>query len=341
MGSDLAKAPKDITCDDFKDASAFIDDLFEKENGTYCKTFIGSRLQGGNKEQVGHFFTGKGSNGKTKLENVVASSFGGYYCPVQIGVYTKLDEDTAAPKQYKLRMRGTRISWCNELTEKTKFNTANFHRECDNTSSEARGMYSKEMVRINPQYGNIISTNYNPQFTDEIKYATVRRIRVVPFKYNFKPVELLDKNNPYDKLIDPNLESKLLKQDMIEQFNMMWVYYFMEYKKTGLKPTKDMKQYTDDYIKSLDVVTLFLAESIEKCEGSRVWTNELHNDYERFCKSEGIEAMKKRQFIAKLKEGSFTVKQEKKRACGHKDEYYIDGFKVLDNSEEEDRDLLD
>lgn len=325
MATDLIKQPKDITPNDFKDAENIINEWFDPDgiDALYFKKLCASFLQGGNRQQVGHFFIGKGSNAKSKAQEVCEKCFGDYYNNIPASVYTKREDDGQKAQPFKMNYKGKRISWANETDEKVKFETTNFHNECDNSPFETRGLYSRTIVKIKPQNKNVVGSNYLPVFTSAVKLATIRRIRVMLYKYSFLPEEDMDKNNPLHKLVNTELSD--LIDNLLAEFNLMWVYYFKIYKEEGLLPTPFMIKTTREYIKTLDCMKLYVEDSIVKCGGEVVWVNDLYDDFERWCENEGFEKsdiMKKRKFINKLRE-DYEIVREKSNARGRRDEMYI------------------
>lgn len=334
MGTDLPKQPKDIVPADFAEAEDIVNEWFDPDglDATYFKKLGGSFLEGGNKQQVGHFFNGKGSNAKSKAQEIYEKSFNDYFKPVPPSLYTKKEEDGQKPQPFRLHLKGRRITWANETDEKVKFETINFHNECDNSIFETRNMYSKTIVRVRPQYKNVVATNYLPAFTSDAKLATIRRIRVLLFKYCFLPEDTINKDDPLHKPVNLNLSDDIDR--LLPQFNMMWVYYYMRYKEEGLHPTPYMIEKTREYIKALDSVKLFMTDAVEKSNtGEKAWINKLFKSFEYWCEHEGLEKPDKRKFISKLRD-DFEVRKEKGRSH-RRDELYIKDYKIIEMEDDE------
>jgi phage/plasmid-associated DNA primase len=339
MGGCLIKAPKDISPDDFKDADALVNDWFEPDNAHYFKKLGGSFLQGRNKNELGHFFTGTGANGKTLAEVIFELTFGhsrdgGYLGIIPSTTYTQPEKDADSPEPNKLKQKGIRIGWTNETSDKMEMISANYCRVCDNSGFSARNLHSKEVIKVKPQFKNIVSTNYLARFTDDIVYATIRRIRVVPFIYTFAAPEHFDPNNPKHKPVDTKLKVKM--PQLVEQFIMIWVYYFMIYQKEGLKPTKSMKDATQAYIKSLDSVKVFIFENIERLEDGKVWIDELYERYGEELEEDEVK-MDKRAFIKKIRSSGYEVLKYTKRHLGDKkNKNYINNYVLTEVKIEDD-----
>lgn len=332
MGGKLVKQPKDITPDDFKDADALINAWFEPDNSHYLKKFGGSMLRGKNRDELGHFFTGTGANGKSLAELCMELSFGpstdgGYFGVIPSTTYTEPMKDADRAEPNKLKQRGIRVGWTNETSDKVEIISANYYRVCDNSGFDARTLHSKEIQKVKPQFKNIISTNYLARFTDDIVYATIRRIRVLPFIYTFASQEHYDPSNPKHKLVDTTLKDKV--PALVEQFIMMFVYYYPIFKQEGLKPTQSMIEVTNEYIKSLDGVKIFFGENITRQENGKGWVDDLHARYISGLE-DGEEKIDKRVFINKLKKSGYDVRRETSREENRKNQYYIHNFVLTD-----------
>lgn len=180
-------------------------------------------------------------------------------------------------------------------------------------------MYSKTISTVTPQFKPFISTNYLPEFSDDSCYATFRRVRIVPFTRTYVDEENFDSTNPNHRIKDETLEDRV--KDLVNQFNMMWVYYYKIYVKEGLRPTEKIREETRKYLTLLDGVKMFLGENLEKHDGGKAWVNDLYTMYKSEFADDGV-PMKKREFMAKL-EREYEVKRETARREGRRNEYYV------------------
>lgn len=341
MGSDLLKQPKDIRTSEFAEAEQIVDDWLPAPDARYFKKYIGSHLYGGNDLQLAHNLTGGGANGKSLAEEAVAKSYGDYHMSIPLTYYTKTKEDASKPEPLRLKQKGKKVGWCDETGEKTVFQSVSFKKECTDYTDDYRTLHSKEIQKIKKIYKSTISSNFPLKFTDDIDYATIRRIRVMKFPYRFVSEEDYNPNNPLHKKIDENITARI--DAAIEQFNMMWVYYYTVFKKEGLKMTEAMKQATKDYINSLDTLKVFLGENIKVDTEGRVWLNSLYELYKGHLEAEQTEARdipKKKDFIARIGK-EYIIVRENSRSSGHRDEYYIKGWALKTENEKEEEDVAE
>lgn len=321
MGSDLTKQPKDIQPQDFVNADAIVADWLDEDDAKYFKKLIASGLHGGSDQQIIHNFTGSGANAKSKAFEVVEKCFNDLFFKIPLTFYTKPADDAKSPNPHKLKKRGKRVSWLNETGEHDKFISSQFKEEAEDHDEDARNLHSKEVKKVKQRYTSFINSNHPLKFTDDIDYATIRRTRVLKFKNKFVSIEDYDPTDKSHRLIDDNINKKI--DNLIEEFNLLWVYYYMVYKKEGLKMTPNIAEATKEYTFSLDIFKVFIGENVGKEQGGKVWIDDLYADYQAFMKIEDIkDVLYKRKFQAKIK-NDFTVERNKERGGERRDQYYI------------------
>ena len=246
-----------------------IQDFFRKlfpnpELRTYVLRLLSSTLEGTNKEQCYYTFTGRGSNGKSKITELMAATLGDYYTTMSSTVLTRKRPDGGAANPEIMVLKARRFICMTEPDDKEPINTSRMKQFSGEDMVEARQLYGEqERFRI---MGKIcMLCNFLPP-VNSMDHGTWRRIRVIPFVASFvdegDPVLLLNRPNVYPK--DLKLDEKLVKWR--EQFFSLLVHiYETEYIPLGLNPVPEIvTRESNKYKEQFDVYARFRAERIRE-----------------------------------------------------------------------------
>jgi len=248
---------------------AEIQEFFQKlfpnvELRTYVLRLLASTLEGTNKEQCYYTFTGRGSNGKSKITELMAATLGDYFTTMSSTVLTRKRPDGGDANPEIMVLKSRRFICMTEPDDKEPINTSRMKQFSGEDMVEARQLYGEqERFRI---MGKICMLCNNLPPVNSMDHGTWRRIRVIPFVASFvdegDPVLLLNKPNVYPK--DLKLDEKLVKWR--EQFFSLLVHvYETEYIRLGLNPVPEMvTRESTKYKEQYDMYARFKAERIRE-----------------------------------------------------------------------------
>ena len=227
-----------------------------KEDVDYMCECIAYCLHGF-KKRHDYFFAwvGKGGNGKGTMSILIMDSFGGYYKPMSIEYFTSVRKGSNSASPELANKKGVRVVISTEADEDSKYQTSKIKELSD--VLEVRALY-KNPVSFTPQFGLIIQSNDDPQFTTCDK-GIIRRYRGQKFPYQF----VKDPKTPFEKQIDPNLKYKLSDPKVRDAFILMLINVFKKKLSKGqpIDMPKDAKDYTQGVADENDVLTRFLFDN--------------------------------------------------------------------------------
>lgn len=246
-----------------------IQEFFQKlfpnsELKTYVLRLLSSMLEGTNKEQCYYTFRGRGSNGKSKIAELMEMTLGDYFTTMSSTVLTRKRPDAGAANPEIMAAKGRRFICLTEPDDKEPINTSRMKQFSGEDMVEARPLYGdQERFRI---MGKICMLCNDLPAVNSMDHGTWRRIRVIPFEARFldkgNPELLLNKPNIYEK--DLGLIDKLIKWR--EQFLSLLVHiYETEYIPHGLNPVPEIViRESNKYKEKFDVYARFKSERIRE-----------------------------------------------------------------------------
>ena len=257
--------PYDSTNPIQEEIQQFFQTLFPNpELKTYVLRLLSSMLEGTNKEQCYYTFTGRGSNGKSKIAELMEMTLGDYFTTMSSTVLTRKRPDAGAANPEIMAAKGRRFIVLTEPDDKEPINTSRMKQFSGEDMVEARQLYGEqERFRI---MGKICMLCNDPPAVNSMDHGTWRRIRVIPFVARF-----LDKGNPELLLNKPNIYEKDLEliQKLViwrEQFLSLLVHiYETEYIPFGLNPVPDVViRESNKYKEKFDIYARFKSERIRE-----------------------------------------------------------------------------
>lgn len=231
--------------------------LYYNEVVHYTCKLLASCCSGRILDQLFHFLTGIGSNGKSTLLNIIDEAFGQYYTVTDANTLMGKNNDAghASPHMYKLvhkRFVGISESSAGSI------NIERFKKITGNDKVPVRGLYrDEEDIRLQCKF--IMICNDAPIMPSH-DYATWRRIRNIhcPCKFVDNPTNEKEfKKNP--RLGNQKFIKKLASQLM----TLLLTKYYPIYLKEGLRdPPEIINKFTDAYNKDTNPYHLFAGEKL-------------------------------------------------------------------------------
>lgn len=246
-----------------------------QEMREYLLMLLSTCLSGSIKEENFYVWTGHGSNGKSKLMELMKYVMGDYYKPMDVRVLTEKRGSASSASPEIADKKGIRIVPFDEPKSTDEINTGFMKIFTGGDMLTARALF-KNTVYFKPQFKPYLLCNNLPRIRSD-DGGSWRRIKVIPFNSKFwkkdqknesKLIELLKKNG--GKLPKNNYWADLeISEKMVEwksAFMSILIFYYHKYKQQGLVHPKLVTKYTDEYKKDCDMYHAFFDSYIERTE---------------------------------------------------------------------------
>lgn len=162
----------------------------------YITSTLASCLDGSRRFQEFYIWTGRGSNGKSTIQELVMQTMGSYAHPLDMAFWTSPKGQTGGAMPEIADKKGVRIVFSNEPECKSKIQVSKIKEVTGGENITARRLYC-DPVTYKPQFGIFICCNDLPELTKH-DGGIERRTRVVPFVHQFMQHPL-----PGQKASDP------------------------------------------------------------------------------------------------------------------------------------------
>ena len=253
----------------------------------YVIKLMSTFLDGSTRNEKFHVWAGSGSNGKSKLIELLEKSLGDYSCKMNASnLLQKRGAGTAANPELA-RTKGARFVNCQEPDQNSELNVGIMKELTGGDTIITRAMY-KESFEFKPQFKMILTCNQKPKLPEDDE-ATWRRVVLVEFisKFTWEPhgEEIngiwVPENSerpefPIDVTVNENFE------DWAEYFMSILVHTYNSMNGKALKEPEEVKEYTKQYQEKQDILQEFIKEKVEVCEGNNLSRKELLSEIKRW-----------------------------------------------------------
>lgn len=260
--------------DEIKD---FMKQLFPiPELNKYMWEHLASVLIGRNVNQTFNIYNGSGSNGKSKLVELMTSILGDYKGEVPITLVTQKRGQIGGLSPEIAKLKGIRYAVMQEPSKGDSLNEGIMKELTGEDPISGRALY-KDTVTFIPQFSLCVCTNT----LFEIKSSedgTWRRIRLCDFLSKFKKEPQPDEETPFQFDIDPNIGKKFSQWK--EVFMSMLVKIAFETE--GIVKDCDMVlAASNEYRKGQDYLMEFKTDKIEKINDPtcKIKKNEVYAEF--------------------------------------------------------------
>lgn len=270
-----------------KEIEAFIYGLFE-DNDTkdYLLKVLASCLLGYNKFERYYVFTGAGGNGKGVITELIRVAFGNYYIPVNVSLFTKIQERLDMPVPALVESRNRRFMMSSEPETSEKLQVSMLKKISGGDPMEARTLHSKHVWKFKPMFKPFFQANDIPKLS-KVDTAIQRRMEVIKFPFNFVANPTL----PHERKGDPDVKNiKCVSDEWRDEFILMLTEIYakdLKNAKTIALPDS-VKASTNDYIDDNNPLKFWLNDKYEvtKSDHDTIRASELKADYMRDMKVE-------------------------------------------------------
>ncbi len=271
--------PYNIGYSEIEEINDFFSKLFTNENlRNYVLDILACAIDGSIAQERFYIFTGQGSNGKSRLLDLVQKSIGDYYATLPIALLTQKRVASNSAQGEVERTKGRRFAILQEPSENDKINIGYMKELSGNDRILTRGLY-KDPYEFKPQFKMILACNELPEVPSD-DGGTWRRIRVIEFSSKF-----CENPNPENKNEFP---MDLQLSEKLERYSDYFITMLIERHKT-INPTKiveprEVINATQKYKSNNDVIGQYISENIITDENSRekVGIMEVFNDFKQW-----------------------------------------------------------
>lgn len=277
-----------------------IDDFFKKlftieSVKNYVLDVLSCTIDGSIAQERFYIFTGQGSNGKSRLLDLVQKAIGDYYCIMPISLLTQKRAASNSAQSELERTKGRRFAVMQEPSEQDKINIGFMKELSGNDRIITRGLY-KEPTEFKPQFKMILTCNELPEVPSD-DGGTWRRIRVIEFTSKF--CENPQKSNEF--AMDLELTDKFDR--WAEPFLSMLIERHKNINPSSIPEPMEVRIATESYKNNNDVIGQFINDKIEICKDepdNRIGIANLYNYFRVWC-HDNIPKTKKRPDRNQLK----------------------------------------
>ena len=239
---------------------------------------ISQCLSGRNQQQF-NIWTGNGSNGKSKVCELIQKAFGDYWAEMPVTMITKQRSMSSQASPDIMKLKGRRIVTIEEPEAKDKLQMGLIKQLTGGDTVSARELHkSQEEFKLHAKL--FFSCNFIPVI-DASDGGTWRRVKIVEFESKF--VENPKKDHEFLK--DPNLDKKINYWG--EEFLSLLVHYYYKIPKEGIKEPYKVRAYTEEFRRDHDIFTQFVENSLEESK-ELTSLNDVFTCFQEWCNNKGI-----------------------------------------------------
>ncbi len=259
----------------------FFDKLFVNPGvKNYILDIIACIIDGSIAQERFYIFTGQGSNGKSRLLDLIQKTIGDYYCILPIALLTQKRAASNSAQSELERTKGRRFAVMQEPSDQDKINIGFMKELSGNDRILTRGLY-KEPYEFKPQFKMILTCNELPEVPSD-DGGTWRRIRVVEFLSKFcenptKPNEFhmdLELTDKFERWTEPFMSMILERHKYINPNN--------------IHEPMEVRIATESYKNNNDLIGQFKNEKLiidKENITEKVGINSLYNVFRMWCYS--------------------------------------------------------
>lgn len=256
----------------------FFEQLFpENDLNQYMWDHLASTLIGTNMNQTFNIYTGSGSNGKSKMVDLMGMVLGDYKGTVPITLVTKKRNNIGSVSPEVIQLKGRRYAVMQEPSKGDVINEGVMKELTGGDPIQGRALF-KDVVTFIPQFKLAVCTNtlFDIRSNDD---GTWRRIRVCDFMSKFT-------ENPYEKFSEEEYKYQFPIDKKIDEKFFVWKEVLLSMLVERLKHTngnvedcEHVLSASNRYREGQDVFADFVKQNIERSETDFLKTTEVYNEF--------------------------------------------------------------
>ena len=275
---DYIELKENIHANKINEINDFMYKLFpEVELRDYMWQHMASTLIGKNNDQTFNIYNGSGSNGKSKLVELMSASLGDYKATVPITLITAKRNSIGSTSSEVVQLKGVRYAVMQEPSKGDKINEGIMKEITGGDPLQGRALF-KDSITFIPQFKLVVCTNtlLDVGSNDE---GTWRRICVCEFKSKFMKKSDMSSSNDDDVMQQYQFELDKTLGDKFES----WSPIFMSMLVNKACETDGMvniceavKSSSLSYRNTQDYYSEFITDKVKKSEGSFIKETSLY-----------------------------------------------------------------
>lgn len=252
---------------------------------------IGYSLTGSTREHAFFFCFGSGANGKSVFVETIGRMLGDYATPAPVEMFTasKFTGHTTDIAGLK----GARFVTASETEAGRSFAEGRIKMLTGGEVVSARKMRA-DNVAFRPDFKLFITGNHKPHLTTNNE-AMRRRLNLIPFNFTIPSAQR-------DTKLPEKLEAEW-------PGILAWaIDGCLEWQRDGLNPPAIVREATDEYLRSEDLVQGFIDENVALDPNAQTPTGEFFHLWQRFTQERGEPAGGVKEFVKALEGKGFNRK---------------------------------
>ena len=262
----------------YNDLIKFLEDIQpNKEEREYMLTYLSIGLIG-NQLELFTILTGCGRNGKSKLIELLKTTFGDYFGSVQSQMFTRSRPDANSPDPGLLSLMKKKIIIASEPEKNSKLNSGFIKFITGRDSTTLRNCHSNDMIDFTANFITLLICNDIPE-CDDIDNAFSKRLRCLNFPTEF----VTDPAKENQKKIDVNININF--EYWRSDFMLLLIKYYKKYaEKHELKATNNILKWTNQYQEETDLYLQFVNECTEENNDDHIHCSTLYESFKNWFK---------------------------------------------------------
>lgn len=254
----------------------------------YVLDILACIIDGSITQERFYIFTGQGSNGKSRLLDLIQKSVGDYFSTLPISLLTQKRVASNAAQGEVERTKGRRFAVLSEPNDNDKINIGYMKELSGHDRILTRKLYG-EPIEFTPQFKMILACNELPEIPSD-DGGTWRRIRVIEFSSKFCENPSPDKPNEF--MIDIELSEKF--ERWADVFISMLIERHKNINPNKIVEPREVINATQKYKNNNDVIGQYITENIIKTDNpnDKLSITEINNDFRMWYNKNNIKSKK-------------------------------------------------
>jgi P4 family phage/plasmid primase-like protien len=268
--------PYDPKSTEAEEISRFMSSVYTNEGvRKYMLDVMSCIIDGGIRQEKFYIMTGSGSNGKSKILELMQKAIGDYFCILPIALLTQKRAASNSAQSELERTKGRRFAVMQEPGESERLNIGLMKELSGGDRIMCRGLF-KEPIEFKPQFKMAMTCNELPEVPSD-DGGTWRRIRVI--EHTSKFVEHPDPRKPHEFLMDAEIVDKF--ERWADTFISMLIHHHVTLDPKNIHEPMEVRIATEGYKKNNDVIGQFISDKMVVDEEStdRISLNKSYNDF--------------------------------------------------------------
>jgi P4 family phage/plasmid primase-like protien len=296
----------------------------------YVLRLFASCLDGKNRDQQFRIFTGHGSNGKSKLIDLLSAALGDYGGVLKPTFLTTKDNNPEGATPSLSKTKGKRFIALQEPEGDSSIQVGKMKGLTGGDKIITRGLFQGSIEFV-PQFKMILVCNKLPKIPSD-DGGTWRRIRATPFKSKFVKSKNEVNHEKHHYLADLSIDEEKMKEwapaFMWMLLNIYYVRYIQPNDNGGLQEPEEVKEYTEKYRKESDILFEFIRENVKLTDNEadtekittlfdmfKDWHRDFYNQSTRFSRKDLEEYLVEKMGIKVSKGLVYKVKGTWENLC--------------------------